>query len=62
MGALVVTTARQCTSGYDLSDWNKDYYSSILVDMLLDVNLEDNAKALIQDMSSAFLNLKAFKV
>lgn len=51
---LVVNTARQCTAGYELSDWNTDYYNSILVEMLIDVGLDDNARALIQDMTSPF--------
>ena len=58
MANLVVTTARQCTSGYDLPDWNTDYYASTLVSMLLDVGLEDNARAVIQDMTSPYFKFK----
>ena len=58
MSNLVVTVARQCTVGYDLPEWNKDYYSSILVEMLLGVGLVDNARALIQDMTSPYFKFK----
>lgn len=58
MSNLVVTTARQCTAGYDLPDWNTDYYASILVEMLIDVGLEDNARALIQEMNSPYFKFK----
>lgn len=58
MSNLVVTTARQCTAGYDLPDWNADYYASILVEMLLDVGLEDNSRALIQEMKSPYFKFK----
>lgn len=58
MAKLVVTTARQCIADLDLSDWNTDYYTSWLVNMLLDVDLDDNAKALIQDMNSPFFKFR----
>ena len=58
MADIVISRARQCTAGYDLAEWHTDYYSSILVEMLLKVGRKDNATALIQDMNTPFFKFK----
>jgi hypothetical protein len=54
MTKLVLTTAKRCTSGINLSEWEKGYYSSLNAQMLIDAGLVDQAKAIIQDTNTPY--------